>query len=115
MNCNVYRFALGRTLNQTLKAPWIVFFNIFVMLCTLDYEKYKPITEHTPHNDLIFYKSVLNKTLYKSIIIPCIGIFPKLCALECDNPNPSPNPFLDDSNLLPKFKKHSQFKRYGIF
>jgi hypothetical protein len=29
------------------------------MLCTLDYEKYKPITEHTPHNDLIFYKSVI--------------------------------------------------------
>jgi hypothetical protein len=22
---------------------------------------------------------------------------------------------LDDNNLLPKFKKHSQFKRYGIF
>jgi hypothetical protein len=22
---------------------------------------------------------------------------------------------LDDNNLLPKFKKHSQLKRYGIF
>jgi hypothetical protein len=44
---------------------------------------------------------MLNKTLYKSIIISCIGIFPNLCAL------------VTRSQLLDGLKEESQIEDNG--